>query len=219
MATYEYVGLNNYEIYKIERLETTDSETGDDITEDIKQQIQLANDSEDVIKYLNMVALSSFENGIGGAGIYKIFVEARYDTNKPDQKFDFIVWLNNDNDLLIKSSIKYGDSTTGTITLTLNKNQIYRKVGECKIMFNNSEWLVINAETASENITEKYTVTETGVYNVRIVTNSGNTLSSFIVTKNEPLNAIAIIVIVIAVIAVGVVVFIFIKLRKNMRVK
>ena len=219
MATYEYVGLNNYEIYKIVRLETTNSETGDDITEEIKQQIQLANESEDAIKYLNTLALSSLQNGIGGAGIYKIFVEARYDTNKPDQKFDFIVWLNNDNDLLIKSSIKYGDSTTDTIILTLNKNQIYNKVGECKIMFNDQEWLIINAETASLNVTEKFSITEVGKYNVRIVTNSGNTLESFVVTRDEPLNAVAIIVIILAIIAAGVLVFIFIKLRKNMRVK
>ena len=212
MTTFEYVGLNNYEIVKVIKLDSKQSEEGDDITEYLKQAYGDVNS-------LSSIALSTLENGIGGAGIYEIFVEARYTSNKIDQAFSFKVWLNSDNDILIKCSIKYGDTTTKPITLTLNKNQIFNKIGECKIYLNSTEWIDINAETAAENKAESFTINQTGVYNVRIISASGNTLSSFIITKNEPLNAVAIIVIVISIIAVGVVVFIFIRLRKNMKVK
>ena len=212
MTTFEYVGLNNYEIVKVVKLETKDSVKGDDITNYLK-------DSYGNVSNLSSIALSTLENGVGGSGIYEIQVQARYNTSKLDQEFSFKVWLNNDNEVLIKSSINYGDGTTKPIKLTLNKNQIYNKIGECSIYFNDTEWIKINSETAKENISESYTISENGAYNIRIVTKSGNTLSSFVIYKNEPLNAVAIIVIVISVIAVGVVVFIFIRLRKNMKVK
>ena len=211
MATFEYVGLNNYEITKIERLVSGQDTQSIDITDDIKTQLNVTS--------LNTLALSSLENGLGGAGYYRITVTAKYSENKPEQSFTFDVWLNNDFDVLIKSSIQFGGSSTKPISLTLNKQQIYNKVGECKIYLNDTEWLVINEETASENLTEIYTIEKAGTYNVRLVTNSGNTLESFMLTKKEPLNAVAIIVIILSIVIVGVVVFIFIKLRKNMKVK
>ena len=210
MATYEYNGLNNYEITKIVKYDTKDSEP-QDITNLIKQELNL--------RHISTLALSTYENGLGGAGIYEITVKASYNTNKLDQEFTFKVWLNNDTDILIKCSIPFGSSTTKTITITLNKNQIYSKVGECKIMLNDSVLVEINSSTAAENKAETFTINQNGVFNVRLVTDSGNTLESFIITKKEPLNAVAIVVIVISVIAVSVIVFIFIKLRKNMKVK
>ena len=210
MATYEYNGLNNYEITKIVKYDTKDSEP-QDITKLIKQELNL--------RHISTLALSTYENGLGGAGIYEITVKATYYTNKLDQEFTFKVWLNNDTDILIKCSIPFGSSTTKTITITLNKNQIYSKVGECKIMLNDSVLVEINSSTATENKAETFTINQNGVFNVRLVTDSGNTLESFIITKKEPLNAVAIVVIVISVIAAGVIVFIFIKLRKNMKVK
>lgn len=211
MATFEYIGLNNYEITKVEKLVRETDTTGIDLTDGIKEQLEVST--------LSTLALSSLENGLGGAGYYRITVNAKYSANKPEQSFTFDVWLNNDFDILIKSSIAFGDSTTSPINLTLNKQQIYNKVGECKIYLNDTEWLVINADTAKENLTEVFTIEQTGVYNVRLVSNSGNTLESFMITKNEPLNAVAIIVIVLSILVVGVVVFIFFKLRKNMKVK
>lgn len=211
MATFEYIGLNNYEITKVEKLVSETDTNGIDLTDGIKEQLGVST--------LSTLALSSLENGLGGAGYYRITVNAKYSANKPEQSFTFDVWLNNDFDILIKASINFGDSTTSPINLTLNKQQIYNKVGECKIYLNNTEWLVINADTAKENLTEVFTIEQTGVYNVRLVSNSGNTLESFMLTKVEPLNAVAIIVIVLSVIVAGVIVFIFIKLRKNMKVK
>ena len=210
MATYEYNGLNNYEITKIVKYDTKDSEP-QDITNLIKQELNL--------RHISTLALSTYENGLGGAGIYEITVKASYNTNKLDQEFTFKVWLNNDTDILIKCSIPFGSSTTNAITITLNKNQIYSKVGECKIMLNDNVLVEINESTALENKAETFIINQNGTFNVKLVTDSGNTLESFIITKKEPLNAVAIVVIIISVIAVGAVVFIFIKLRKNMKVK
>lgn len=204
MPIFEYIGLNNYEIVKVVK-------DGDDITNTLKQRLDVSN--------IGALAISAFENGVGGAGAYQITVMARYVTRKPDQTFTFNVWINNDTTMIIMSNINPGDSSTSAIKLTLNKRQIYEKVGECVIMFNDVEWLRINASTATENKTEVYTVTENGTYNIKLQTLSGNTLLSFVITKKAPLNAIAIIVIILSVLAVSSIVFIFIKMRKGMRIK
>lgn len=211
MATFEYVGLNNYKITKVTKLDTKDSIVGDDITTYLKQQYG-------DLEHLSYIALSTLENGVGGAGIYEIFVQAIL-SNTSTQQFSFKVWLNNDTDVLINSSIEHGGSTTKEITISLNKSQIYNKIGDCTIYYNDTAWITIDSTSAGENKTTSYNITQTGQYNIRIITKSGNTLSSFVVTKNEPLNTVAIVVIVLSILAVGAITFVFIKLRKNMKVK
>lgn len=211
MATFEYVGLNNYEIVEVIKLDSKDSLIGDNITEYIKATTE--------VNHIRSLALSSLENGLGGSGYYLIKVDTRYTTSKIDQSFNFKVWINSDNDVLIKCSIPFGDSTTKNISISLNKNQIYNKIGDCYIMLNDSIWIDINEASAQTNSTSYYTVNQNGTYNVRVVSKSGNTLQSFIITKNEPLNAVAIIVIILSSAVVLTLVIIIIKLRKHMKVK
>jgi hypothetical protein len=68
---------------------------------------------------------------------------------------------------------------------------------------------------------ENYTLTITlnGEYYVALVTSAGNVVSMFKVTKQEPLNTVAIIIIVISVLVVVGGTIVFVKLRLKMTVK
>ena len=62
-------------------------------------------------------------------------------------------------------------------------------------------------------------ITQNGEFYVALVTNAGNVVSMFKVTKEEPLNTVAIIIIVVSVLVVVVGTIVFIKMRLRMAVK
>ena len=201
---HEYIGLNGYEVTKIEK-------NGTDITDDVRESL----DSATITKF----ALFGGQGGIGGNGTYNITVSAYVDDIIGYKDFSYSVWINKDDDLLILSSIDEGASTTKNITIKMNLYQIYSKIGECKIKINGDDFITVNSNTASSNKVSSYTLTANNRYNVTLETNSGNTLLSFVVTKVEPLNAVAIIVIVVVTIAVVGLSTTFIILRKRMKVR
>ena len=101
----------------------------------------------------------------------------------------------------------------------MNLYQIYSKIGDCTIKLNGKKYITINSSTASSNTISTYELKSNQKYNITVETESGNTLLSFVVTKKEPLNTVAIIVIVVvSVVATGLTVT-FILFRKRMRVK
>jgi hypothetical protein len=201
---HEYIGLNGYEITAIVKDNV-------DITDEIREKLNMLS--------LNSFAISGGLNSIGGNGHYTITVSAYYDEIVPSRQFSYSVWINNKTDALILCSLKEGESTTKTISLQLNLYQIYSNIGECVVKINGNNYIVINEQTASQNSISTYSLTTNQRYNVTLETNSGNTLSSFVVTKVEPLNTIAIIVIVIVSIAVAGLTITFILLRKKMRIR
>lgn len=203
-ASHEYIGLNGYEIISVVR-------DNEDITGTLKEKLQM--------QTLNSLAITGGLNAIGGNGHYSIKVKVNYNQIIPSQQFTYNVWINNDIEALILCSLAEGDSTTKAIDLQLNLYQIYSKVGECVIKINGEEYIVINATTATENTTSTYELNQNKRYNITLETDSGNTLLSFVVTKIEPLNSVAIIIIVvISVVVVGLTIT-FILLRKRMKIK
>ena len=201
---HEYIGLNGYEVTKIEK-------NGTDITDSIRKAIG----SETITKF----ALYGGPDGIGGNGTYTITVSALIDDIVGEKEFSYSVWINNDDDILILSSLAEGDSTTKNIILSMNLYQIYSKIGECKVKLNGNDYITINGDTAANNAISTYTLSANNRYNVTLETNSGNTILSFVVTKIEPLNTIAIIIIVVVSLVVVGLAVTFILLRKRMRVR
>ncbi len=200
---HEYIGLNGYEVTKIVKNDY-------DITDIIKGQQNTST--------ITKLALYG-EDGIGGNGTYNITVSAHIDDIIGNREFTYSVWINKDNDILILSSLPEGEQTTKNITLQMNLYQIYSKVGECKIKINGEDYITINSQTATNNEISTYTLSANNRYNVTLETYSGNTILSFVVTKIEPLNTVAIIVIVVAVVAVVGLTLTFVILRKRMRVR
>ena len=199
---HEYIGLNGYEVTKIVK-------NNNDITEDIKSILNTSS--------INKFAISGLTDGIGGSGVYQITVKAKLDKIVGEAEFTYSVWINNDSDVLIIPSIAEGSKTTKKITLELNYYQIYSKIGECQLKINGVVYADINS--ASANSTATVTLSSNTRYNVTLETLSGNTISSLVVTKVEPLNSIAIIVIVVASVVVGGLTITFILFRKRMRVR
>ena len=199
---HEYIGLNGYEVTKIER-------DGNDITDEIREALNSAT--------INKFAVYGGHDAIGGNGNYTITVLAHIDDIVGDREFTYSVKINKDTDILILCSLAEGDQTTGTITLEMNLAQIYNKIGESKIKINGNDLIVINEESA--NAIVKRNLTANQRYNVTLETNSGNTILSFVVTKVEPLNSVAIIVIVVVGVVVTGLVVTFILLRKRMKVR
>ena len=231
-VTYEYIAPSNYEVTKIEK-------DGEDVTEQIRQELskQLYEDEESSLSTITSLTLSGLTNGIGGNGRYTITVLARNINNNIDKSFSFNVWINAGEEAYILSSISAGSASTKQIRLKVNTNQIYKEIGTCNITINNTLWLSIDAqgvvtnhladssaivlvEASSSTVAyNTYKIVATGTYNIKIQSTNGNTLMSFTVTKNEPLNSTAILVIVLSIVAVIAFVTVFLLLRKKMRVK
>ena len=201
---HEYIGLNGYEVTKIVK-------NGVDVTSQIRENLGTAT--------INKFAISGLKDGIGGSGLYQITVKVSVDKITADRQFDYQVWINNDNELLISTSIDKGSATTKPINLTLNLYQIYSRIGECYLKVDGQTLVSINQNTATNDVATVYTITENARHNVTLETADGNTLVSFVVTKNEPLNTVAIIVIVASCLAVAGLTITFILLRKKMRVR
>ena len=200
---HEYLGLNGYEVVKIEK-------NGNDITSNVADKLGVST--------INRFAISSLKDGIGGSGNYNITVSALVDKIIGEKQFTYSVWLNNETDVLITPSIAEGDSTTKNITIKLNTAQIYSQVGECVLKLNGATIIDIN-ETSATNTVTSFSLSENARYNITLETINGNVISSFVVTKTEPLNTIAIIVIVVVSVIVTGLTVTFILLRKKMKIK
>lgn len=156
---------------------------------------------------------SSFDNGI-----YTI----KMTTNDiPSQSFEFKFWLNN-----LKPDIEVsedeGTTTTGDIIVRLNTNNIYETIGDCRLVINGQEVLVINKDyftSANYKTNEQVTLTETSPYYIQIYTDSGKLIYSYKVEIVDPLNTVTIILIVVACVVVAVGVLLFFLLRKKMKVR
>lgn len=156
---------------------------------------------------------SSFDNGI-----YTI----KMTTNDiPSQSFEFKFWLNN-----LKPDIEIsqdeGTTTTGNIIVRLNTNNIYETIGDCRLVINGQEVLVINKEyftSSNYKTNEQVTLTETSPYYIQIYTDSGKLIYSYKVEIVDPLNTVTIILIVVACVVVAVGVLLFFLLRKKMKVR
>ena len=232
-VAYEYIGNSGYEITQITR-------DGEDVYEEIRKAMSKLSFEDDLLlTSLPTIVLSgsSLPNHIGGNGKYEITVTARRLYNNIDFNFTFNIWINSGEEVYILSSIEAGSSTTSPIELRINTSQIFEKIGTCNIVINDRTWLHIDAsgvvsdligdssgitkvQTSDTKAYSIYRLTQTGTYNIKIQTVSGNnTLMSFTVTKTEPLNGTAILVIVIVVIVVAGIITLFLLLRKKMRVK
>lgn len=236
-SSFSYVGLNGYTISKIEKNE-------EDITNDLKVFFKYGleyerTDKENVYTngmqtinanniFLNSINLSSklsFKHKndenydyITGSGKYKITVLIDNNSVLNSSTFTFNVWIREENvNLVIKPSIKEGETTTKAINITFNPYLIYTQIGECKIVANNIVLYTINSASINEKITIDLP-SENTTYTVQLKSDE-NVEMSFAVTKKEPLSTVSIIVICIGSAILGAAIFIFFKLRIKMKVK
>lgn len=211
--TYSYLAPNGYEIVKVEKLQ---GETYTDVTSYYSStSVNLTYDFDTTIQTYN------------GAGKYRITVEKYATSLTPNGIFTFDVWINSAKPY-VKVNVKDGETTRKEVQITLDINSIYKELGECTVIVNGKGGTEVEI---NEELIKKYTTNDGKVknyvisvekpdsYNVKIVTDSGNTLYVYNFTKKNTLNTMAIILIIVAVAVVGVVIFLFFKMRKKMTVR
>lgn len=118
----------------------------------------------------------------------------------------------------IEISVAEGSTSTKTITVSFNAENIYNAVGDCILKFGSYEFK-INADTIANIDVQRIDINSAGTYFIQVTTESGNLLYSYMVVKKDPLNAWAIVAIVLGSVVAIAVVIIIIKLRKRIKVK
>ncbi len=180
---------------------------GVDITDSLKQQ-------QNTTKLMELnFSVDNLDNGR-----YVVNVRVTQSQLKPIQEFTFEFWIN-DAEINLVSSIPFGTSTTKVITIELNKYAIHQALGNVVIKVTGQDDVIINDETASANEVSTITLDKNQTYTIQAYTESGRLLASYMITKNEPLNTVAIIAIVLAVLAVVVTIVLFVIFRTRMKVR
>lgn len=200
MRTFSFSQLDGFEIVSVVK-------EGVDITSVLKEEQNTQ----------KLMALE-FNSSDGEIGVYEVTVKVTTSELKPTQNFTFKFWIN-EAELNLQPSIAFGGSTTRTITIKLNKYAIHQELGNVVIKITGMDDVVIDDTTAAENIVSEIELSENRTYSIQAYSESGTLLESYVITKNEPLNTIAIIVIVISVLVVVGAVVLFIVFRTRMKVR
>ena len=162
-----------------------------------------------------------------GAGEYLITINTNnrlYGPTNMTSRFTYKVKIDSGNAPL-RISLKEGESTTGSISVTYNLSNLFLEMGESTLRivrqtdnggYVESSRVEVDSSSTGES---QLTISTTGTYFIQILSPSGNLLFTYKVIRNEPLNAAAIIAIVVAAVVLVAVIFIIIKLRKRISVK
>ncbi len=213
-SKYAY-SFSNYKDYYIKKV----VKDGIDITQNI---INISNFDTMIInnvEYLTELALS-YGDEKTGAGRYTITISSNQEnyTNILSNDFTFDVWINSAVPP-INVSIAEGESTSNTITVTVNMKNFYESIGDSYLIIGKNRYN-INADTiASYQEIQSFALNDVGTWYIQVYSDSGNLLYSYKVYKTAPLNAFSIIAIIIGVIVLLIIIIITIKLRKRQRAK
>ncbi len=180
---------------------------GVDITQDLK-------DAQSTSKLMTF----NFSTDNNDNGHYVVTVRVTQSELKPIMYFVFEFWINSAS-LNLMPSIPFGTSTTSRITIDLNMYAIHQSLGNVVIKITGMDDIVINADTAATNEITSIELTENQTYTIQAYTESGRLLASYMITKNEPLNTVAIIVIVVVCVVVVALIVLFIIFRTRMKVR
>ncbi|MDR0850640.1 MAG: hypothetical protein LBN07_04155 [Christensenellaceae bacterium] len=219
---YEFNEMTGFEIVRIVK-------DGVDITNQIKKE-QIGNPGATLTQldaYIIKNWFVSADIGTFTNGQYRVMASVKYNDLLAPKLYEFGFFISNAVPI-ITTDPQSGEATKGTITISYNSAAIYNQIGKAYIKiltydsnnktFNEFRIEEINEETLT-NIITTISINRTGEYYVQLVSDSGNILSSFKVTRLEPLNTIAIIVIVLGCLAAVALTIVIIKLRTRMKVR
>ena len=136
------------------------------------------------------------------------------------KEFEFYVWINEEYPT-ISSSHAYGTSTKDKIKLSYNPNSIYSMIGNSKIVITRGKTVVdtIVIDENSVNAIENYTISVKGEYWIQIYTEDDKLITSYKITKEEPLNGPAVLALVIGGVGITALIILFIILRRRAKFK
>lgn len=163
--------------------------------------------------------LNSFDENSGN-GYYYIRMRAYVESISAYKEFEFNVWINEEYPT-ITCNKEYGSTTKEKIKLSYNPYSIYTMVGNSKIVITRGKTVVdtIVIDENATNTTETYTITTKGEYWIQIFTEDDKLITSYKITKKDPLNSTAVLVIILVCVGVVVLTVIFIILRRRAKFK
>ncbi len=234
-VSYVYNKYSNYYIQSVEKdgvditdelirtmdLETVSVRTTQSVVDEQTNETKLVSVVKD---YITQLPISYLDEKTGnGEYTFTINTNNKY-YNNFNSVWTFKVKIDSGTAPL-KISLAEGESTTGKISVSYNKANLYLEMGECTLriahLLDNGNIGIsasdhIDATSEGENT---LAINSTGTYFVQIIAPSGTLLFSYKVIRNEPMNAASIIAIVASVVVLVVIIFIIIKLRKRISVK
>ncbi len=215
--TFDLSSILGYEITKVT------NNTGVDITDEFLKMINPSlNMGGSLVSYDNIVEYDMINGGLGiVSGKNKFSVTYLVDDQiYPKRDVTFAFTLNNEMPN-IESSLEAGKSTTKGFTIRFNPGIIYEQIGDSFVYINDVLISEINEHSSTQII--EYTVNQKvdgeGDFYVKVVSSSGNIITSFKIEITKPLNVWAIIVIVVVSVAVVSVTVVIIVLRNKMRIR
>lgn len=217
--------IEQYENYYIKTI----LKNGVDVTR------QLSNSSIGTITYIPTPVTSNGETQIVNLPYLKNLVVSLYDEQtgpgnwtitvatdndlKQEFTFSFII---NSSAPPIEISIGESESTTDPITVKFNAKNLFDEVGDVIVRISTKDDIVLNAEyfaNSSNQIIFEITLTRVGDHYIQLYTPSERLIYSYKVTREQPLNSIAIILIVVTSLVVVGLTITFILLRKRMKIR
>ena len=194
---------------------------GEDVTKYFKQEVLNKNNGsmlltyEDLMEGDNPTGLNLTTGKVNFTITY-VIKDAIY----PEREVQFSFCMNNETPT-IECSLGIGETSNEGFNISFNAGIIYEQIGEAYVYINNEAVAFINENSSFDITTISKTFKDHGAgdYYVRLVSSSGNVLSSYKVVIKEPLNASAIIIIVVVAAVVATVVITIIVLRRKMRIR
>ena len=121
----------------------------------------------------------------------------------------------------IYCSLESGETTTSGFTISFNPGIIYEQAGESLIYVNDSLIYTINSTSPLSVLSLEISEAQYGAgdYYVRLVSASGQVITSFKAVIKEPLNTWAIVIIVVVSVIVIAIIVTIILLRRKMRIR
>ena len=200
---FNYVNYNNYQIKSIKF-------NGQEMSAAFIERM-LGVENEINISAFDVDSLGNrwFENGV-----YTITLVAADATGS--QTIEFSFWINNAT-APISVSLGEGESTTGTVIIEYNRENLFEILGDCYIQIDSKIIDVIDSSNNTESV--PYTLGSIGEHYIQVYTSSGKLVYSYHVKINEPLNTVSIILIVVSCVLVVAGLLTFLLLRKRMQVR
>lgn len=153
--------------------------------------------------------------GSTGSGRYVVTLSTVMPATGFVKQFGFELWINEQEPYIV-SDPAFGESTTGKVSIQFNPYTIYERVGAVIIRITGMEDIIINEET-SVNELQTINLLQNRIYWVQVFTEDGQLISSYKITKNEPLNPTAIFIIVLVSLIVVSLTVVFIVLRRHVK--
>lgn len=205
--------IEQYENYYIKQIIKNDEDVTKKFVNSNLGNIKLINGQ----KYLTDLFISLYDE-LTGLGVYTVTIATDNDLG---QEFTYSFNINTAKPP-INISVEEGTETTDEILVTFNAYNIYKEVGECIIRISGKQDIILNDEYFNSQENEDITtinLTQPREYFIQILTPSERLLFTYKVTRNQPLNAIAIIVIIVGALALVGGIVVFIVLRKRMKIR